>query len=357
MHNADEMLEPVNTLAQVKTENKWNSGGSLILWILMGTIVIFLFIMIFSGKSHEKNESTAQPEVSQKADHQADLQQNLERLKSENVQMKTRLSVLQQNVAAPPAVSNEYMARQNAPTNMYRDTASQSVSTAGVSEATSATFAGQSPFEQFANQNTASSTVLATRVAHPEYAILSGEFLHAVLETAINSDLPGMVRAIVSKPVYAYTSNLPLIPAGSRLIGQYSSTVLQGQNRVFVIWNRVILPNGISAQINSPGVDALGVAGQGADDVNTHFFARFGQASLLSMIGAGASNYGVGPEDPYNSSASYRMAIAQSFQQSAQQSLQSSLQIKPTITIHQGAEINVFVARDIDFYAVLSSRK
>jgi type IV secretion system protein VirB10 len=358
MNNADEILEPVNTISQVKTENKWNSGGSMMLWIFIGALVIFLLIMIFSGKSHEKNESTAPPEVTQKSDHQADLQQNLERLKSENVQMKTQLSVLQQNVAAPPAASNEYMARQNAPTSMYRDTASQSVSSASVSEATtSPSFAGQSPFGQFANQNTGSSTVLATHVAHPDYAILSGEFLHAVLETAINSDLPGMVRAIVSKPVYAYTSNLPLIPAGSRLIGQYSSTVLQGQNRVFVIWNRVILPNGISAQINSPGVDALGVAGQGADDVNTHFFARFGQASLLSIIGAGASNYGVGPENQYNSSASYRMAMAQSFQQSAQQSLQSSLQIKPTITIHQGAEINVFVSRDIDFYAILSGRK
>ncbi len=222
---------------------------------------------------------------------------------------------------------------------------------------TSATFAGQSTFDQFGNQNTGASTVFATRVAHPSYSIVSGEFLHAVLETAIQSDLPGMVRAIISKPVYAYTGDTALIPAGSRLIGQYSSTVLQGQNRVFVIWNRVILPNGVSAQLNSPGVDPLGVAGQGADNVNTHFFARFGEASLLSIMGAAAANYGVHPEDQYNSSASYRMAMSQSFQQSAQQSLENSLPMQPTITIHQGAEINVFVARDIDFYPVFSESK
>lgn len=29
-------------------------------------------------------------------------------------------------------------------------------------------------------------------------------------------------------------------------------------NRVFVVWSRIILPNGITVQINSPGTDALG---------------------------------------------------------------------------------------------------
>jgi type IV secretion system protein VirB10 len=111
----------------------------------------------------------------------------------------------------------------------------------------------------------------------------------------------------------------------------------------------------VSAQINSPGTDQLGMAGQLADDVNTHFFARFGEASLLSIIGAGAANAGVSTTDQYNSAAQYRMAIAQSFQQSADTSLQNTIQTKPTLTVDQGAAINVFVAHDIDFYSVMKS--
>jgi type IV secretion system protein VirB10 len=106
---------------------------------------------------------------------------------------------------------------------------------------------------------------------------------------------------------------------------------------------------------DSPNADSLGRAGQGADSVNTHFFARFGEAALLSIIGAGASNVGVGNLDQYNSAAQYRVAIAQSFQQSAGQSLQSTLPQKPTLRIYQGAQINVFVAHDLSFYNVLSA--
>jgi type IV secretion system protein VirB10 len=219
----------------------------------------------------------------------------------------------------------------------------------------SATFAGQGVNTAFGNQSMSTTSVIAKKIAHPEYTIASGEFLHAVLETAIDSDLPGEIRAVVSQPVYAYIGETPLIPAGSRLIGQYSSSVMQGQNRVFVVWNRVILPNGVSAQINSPGTDQLGISGQGADDVYTHFFARFGEASLLSIIGAGAATGGVNNGDQYNSAAQYRMAISQSFQQSANNSLQGTLATQPTLSIDQGASINVFVAHDIDFYSVMKA--
>ena len=113
------------------------------------------------------------------------------------------------------------------------------------------------------------------------------------------------------------------------------------------------MPNGIAVQVNSPGVDSLGRAGQGADSVDTHFFARFGEAALLSIIGAGASNVGVDNLDQYNSAAQYRMAVAASFQQSAQSSLQNTLPQAPTLTAYQGAQINVFVAHDLSFYNVL----
>jgi type IV secretion system protein VirB10 len=195
--------------------------------------------------------------------------------------------------------------------------------------------------------------VNAQKIEHANFTIPSGEMLHAVLSVAINSDLPGMLSAIISQPVYALTGERKLIPSGSRLIGQYSSAVLQGQNRIFIIWNRIILPNGITATIDSSGTDAIGRSGSSANSINRHFLQRFGQATLLSILGATVANYDVSSSDQYNSASEYRSAIADSLQDSANASLESDSMLKPTLKAYQGAQINVFLAQDLSFYDVL----
>jgi len=344
-------------------------------------VVIILLVMIFSG-GNTKTASTATTASSMTSGNAATLKANLQKLAHENQQAKAALAQLQAQREQAEKEANEagksaltgassttesatqtraYRARQNAPTTVYTTAppvTSDSNHGTTTATTTSAVFAGDGKLSQFGNQQTSSTSVSATRILHPRYTIASGEFMHAVLETAINSDLPGMVRAVISTPVYAYVGEKPLVPAGSRLIGQYTTVASNGlaSNRVFIIWNRVILPNGITVQINSPDTDALGRSGQGADSVNRHFMARFGQAALLSIIGAGVSSYGVKPEDQFNSSDAYRQAIAQSFQHSAQGALQGGSHIKPTIHIYQGAKINVFVAHDLSFYQVLAAK-
>ena len=119
------------------------------------------------------------------------------------------------------------------------------------------------------------------------------------------------------------------------------------------MWNRIITPQGISVVINSPSADALGRSGQGADSVNTHFWKMFGTATLLSILGYQASSQGVSGYDQPNSANQYRTMVAGSFQQSAQTTLNKNLNIRPTLHVHQGDEINVFVAHDVDLHGVL----
>jgi len=185
--------------------------------------------------------------------------------------------------------------------------------------------------------------------------IAEGNFIHAILESATNSDLPGSLRAIVSEPVYSEDGSQVLIPRGSRLIGEYKSGMLQGQSRIFIVWQRLITPEGLSVQIGSSGVDPLGIAGIGADSIDRHFWERFGTASLLSMIGAGTATMGVSAGDQENSAASYRAAIANSFSQSASQSLQQNGMIAPTLSTMQGKPIMVFVAKDLQFDSAVKS--
>jgi type IV secretion system protein VirB10 len=186
--------------------------------------------------------------------------------------------------------------------------------------------------------------------------ILEGTLIHASLETAINSDLPGQLRAVVTYPVYAADGTQVLIPPASRVIAEYKSGIVQGQTRVFVIATRVITPEGISIPLNSGIASPLGVAGIGADTIDRYFIERFGQASLLALIGAGAANIGVGTEDQYNSASFYREEVASSFSAAANDALDNSLPRGPTLHINQGKPITLFVAADISFESVYADQ-
>jgi type IV secretion system protein VirB10 len=165
-----------------------------------------------------------------------------------------------------------------------------------------------------------------------------------------------MVRAVTSQNIYSEDGNEILLPRGSRLVCQYTSSVTAGQQRVFVAWQRAIRPDHIDIQLNSPGSDTLGAAGLAANGIDHHFWSQFGNALLLSVIGAGTATIGVNnSQDPFNSAAAYREALAGSFSESASNSLESTGSIKPTIYVNQGNRISVFVARDLDFFNELKA--
>jgi type IV secretion system protein VirB10 len=95
----------------------------------------------------------------------------------------------------------------------------------------------------------------ATRMKNPGQTVSQGTLIPAVLETAINSDLPGYVRAVVSSDIRSFDGSRVLVPRSSRLIGQYKSGVAGGQTRAYVMWTRLIRPDGVSVALASPAVD------------------------------------------------------------------------------------------------------
>ena len=187
------------------------------------------------------------------------------------------------------------------------------------------------------------------------YMITEGTVIAGVLETAINSDLPGMVRAVNSHDVYSHDGSQLLIPKGSRLVGRYQSEIRRGQVRIFIIWTRLIRADGLSVMINSPGTDPLGRAGL-TGDVDTHFFQIFGAAILLSVIDGGLD---VGLEMARRQGDNSDTTIIQNdrgLNRAAELALQDSIRIKPTIHVDQGTRISILVARDLDFEGVELAR-
>lgn len=205
--------------------------------------------------------------------------------------------------------------------------------------------------ERFAEKvgSSAVETAHATRLTDVALVAPQGTVIPAVLETAINSDLPGFVRALVTRDVRGFDGTTVLIPRGSKLIGQYRSGVAAGQSRAFVIWSRIITPEGISIDIASPAADPLGRGGlQG--ETNTHFLRRFGGSILLSALTAGLEAV-VGANTRANNTAIV-IGSPQQATNIAAIALQKDIDVPTTITVAQGAPIRVFVARDLDFSAV-----
>lgn len=196
-------------------------------------------------------------------------------------------------------------------------------------------------------------TAHATRLANPSLIVPQGAVISAVLETGINSDLPGFARAVVSRDVSGFDGATVLIPRGSKLIGEYKSGVAVGQSRAFVIWSRLLTPQGVSIQLGSPATDRLGRGGL-TGETNNHFVRRFGAAVLLSVISSGLdalANQG--------SSGGVNAIVIGTPQQAtnvATVALQRDIDIPPTITVPPGQSIRVFVARDLDFSDVIAGR-
>lgn len=186
--------------------------------------------------------------------------------------------------------------------------------------------------------------VQATVMEDRSYKVAQGKMIPGVLETAINSDLPGMIRAIVSESVYSEDGNALLVPKGSRLVGQYRSGLQRGQTRIFVIWSRLIRPDGIDIKLDSPGTDQLGGAGL-TGEVDSHFMERFGASALLSLIG-GYAQQGTSNDRQV-------VALSESFDKSSEIALQNSINIPPTVHVNQGEPIDIFVAKDLDFRQAL----
>ena len=205
-------------------------------------------------------------------------------------------------------------------------------------------------------------TVRATRNDRIDALIPQGTLIRGVLETAIQSDLPGMVRAVISTDVFSFDGRRILLPKGTMLTGEYKSGIARGQTRVLIVWTRALRADGTSVSLGSYGADDLGRSGL-PGIVDKHYLERFGAASVLSLVGgvssfiAGLNTNGSSSTTSSSSTASdaqtqAQQTISQTMAEMANTALKDSINIPPTIYVHQGTQIVVFVRRDLDFSAL-----
>lgn len=171
-----------------------------------------------------------------------------------------------------------------------------------------------------------------------------GAFIDCTLETAIDSTLPGMTTCITATDTFSADGTVVLLERGTELIGETRGQVRQGMARVFVIWTEARTPSGVVVQLDSPGTDALGRSGL-TGRVNRHFWQRFGAALLVSTIDAGV-------QSSLQSGSGTVVINPTASEEVMTEALRGTVDIPPTITVPNGARIQVLVARDVDFRSV-----
>lgn len=133
------------------------------------------------------------------------------------------------------------------------------------------------------------------------------------------------------------------MPRGSRLYGEYKADLTSGQNRAMIQWTRLMRPDGVTIALDSPSADPLGRAGV-KGKVNSHFFARFGNALLQTLLNAGVS---------YTANEATGGTVILGLPGSTvAASVPQSETVRPTLKVAQGTPVSVFVARDLDFSEV-----
>lgn len=96
----------------------------------------------------------------------------------------------------------------------------------------------------------------------PQTALKPGDLLYAVIDTGVNSDVPSAVMATVASGRFK----------NSRLLGSFQRM----DERLVLIFSRLILPDGENVQVEAYAVDPATSESSVASSVNTHFFSRWG---------------------------------------------------------------------------------
>jgi type IV secretion system protein VirB10 len=185
------------------------------------------------------------------------------------------------------------------------------------------------------------------RPPRSRYELMAGAVIPAALSTELNSDLPGRVIAQVTAPVFdSVTGTHLLIPQGSRLIGTYDNGVRYGDRRILLVWNRLILPNGWSINLDGmPGSDPAGAAGL-SDRTDMHLdrlIAAIGMSAIVSVVANNAE------EDDADGSLAQNVgdAAAQDAARTGGRIIDRELAVRPTLRVRAGAPVRVLVMRDI----------
>jgi type IV secretion system protein VirB10 len=190
-------------------------------------------------------------------------------------------------------------------------------------------------------RGSAITTARATALGDRNFLILAGTQIPCVLQTAMDSSLPGYTTCVIPRDVLSDNGRVVLLEKGTKVLGEYRGGMQRGQRRLFILWTRAVTPRGIAIDLASPGADAQGRSGF-SGEVDNRFFERFGAALLLSLVDDGVYAATSGNGRNYQNTARVPSEVANT-------ALEGSINIPPILRKNQGEDVGIMVAQDFDF--------
>ena len=195
------------------------------------------------------------------------------------------------------------------------------------------------------------STTTGQPVGYGQHVLRQGSVIHAALETAVNTDRPGPVIARVARPVRdSYGFRHVLIPAGTKMLGVMRNTPPGFRDGVVVAWTRLQFSDGRVLELPGfPSAETTG--GQGiAESVDKHRMGRFGAASLLALMGAGATYATAQAASSTTGLAGAALGVELARMGGA--TATRRMQRQPTVKVSPGYRFLVYVSDDVMLDAV-----
>ena len=151
---------------------------------------------------------------------------------------------------------------------------------------------------------------------------------------------------MLTEDVYSHNRQKLLIPKGSRVLGEVRPVEQFGQERLAVVFHRIIMPDGFSLDLDQfQGLNQIGETGL-KDKVNHHYLRLFGVSLAVGAI-AGLAQAGTRYGNDYSSADAYRQGVSRSVSASSMQILDRFLNVLPTFTIREGHRIKILLAGDL----------
>jgi type IV secretion system protein VirB10 len=368
--NTQDALE--NDIPEMQKTRSSNSTAYMIGAIVIVTIgiVSLLFIMLGSGKANDdKAEESAKTEVVKNdlpalVVEQRRPEPQAAPVKQEPVKVAEPEPIKKPTYVKPvPAVKPQPEAKKEKVITWYdrkRDAGSLQAEATNIKDAYKPEQSAadetdgfllnrgeKAPQTDLSRQLVETGTPMAIAKMLPDrnYVIAQGTSLDCALETALDSSLSGLTTCILSRDVYSDNGRVLLLDRGTKLTGEYTGGMKNGQKRLFVLWTRAKTPNGVIVSLNSPSADPLGRSGA-SGWVDTHFAERFGTAIFLSILSDAAQVYSA------NQNSGDGVIIGNSAETGsdvAEDILKYQADIPPTLIKNQGETIKVMVARDLNF--------
>lgn len=213
---------------------------------------------------------------------------------------------------------------------------------------------GQTPLSSNFNA-TATPSHSARKLGNRNMLLSKGTIITCNMATRLETQIAGQTACVIPNNIYSDNGNVLLLERGSVVEGEYQRVAEMGKSRIFVLWTRVRTPNGVTVNLDSAASDQLGGAGMNGY-VNNHWFKRFGNALMFSLIQDGIATGFQRLEKSETAQTVVYENSEEATDELVKEIIKSTSNIPPTIYKNQGDKVGIYISRDLDFGTVYKLR-